>query len=234
MATTQVKPDVGLKEVEKFVKSDRVHMVAGFQWSNVMLAVRQALLENKIIMMSNVAGASQFAGKECTPYFISTSWNNDQTAQASGTLLNQDGIKTAHAMAPNYQAGKDGIAGFRSEYKGNVVNQTLFMLGESDFQADVSRIRAEKPEAVFFFGPGAMGISFLKQWAASGAAKGDQALHAVYGRLDHLAGDRGIGARHGSYESMGHRREERAESALHQGLRRQIQPHAVAFFATGL
>ncbi len=67
MATTQVKPDVGLKEVEKFVKSDRVHMVAGFQWSNVMLAVRQALLENKIIMMSNVAGASQFAGKECTP-----------------------------------------------------------------------------------------------------------------------------------------------------------------------
>ncbi len=167
----QVKPDVALAVIDKFVKVDRVHMVAGMQWSNVMLAIRRPLFDNKIIMMSNVAGANQFAGKECTPYFITTSWNNDQTAAATGTLLNADKIKSIHAMAPNYQAGKDVIAGVRLEYKGQLTGQTLFKLGETDYQADISKIRAEKPEAVFYFGPGAMGISFLKQWAASGAGK---------------------------------------------------------------
>lgn len=170
-ADDQFKPDVALKEVERMVKNDKVHMIGGFLWSNIMLAVRQAMFDNKVLMMSNVAGASQFSGKECTPMFISTSWNNDQTAVVSGTLLNEDKIKTVWAMAPNYQAGKDVITGFRSEYKGQVLGQTMFKLGESDFQADISRIRAEKPEAVFFFGPGAMGISFLKQWAASGVGK---------------------------------------------------------------
>jgi branched-chain amino acid transport system substrate-binding protein len=168
----QFKPDAALTVVDKFIKVDKVHMVAGMQWSNVMLAVRGPMFNNKIMMMSNVAGASQFAGKECTPYFISTSWNNDQTAAATGTLLNADNIKTVWAMAPNYQAGKDVINGFQMTYKGKVAGTTLFKPGETDYQADISRIRAEKPEAVFYFGPGAMGISFMKQWAASGIAKG--------------------------------------------------------------
>ena len=167
----QFKPDAGLTVVNKFISVDHVHMVAGMQWSNIMLAVRAPMFEKKIIMMSNVAGASQFAGKECTPLFISTSWNNDQTAAATGTLLNADNIKTVWAMAPNYQAGKDVVTGFQMTYKGKVAGQTLFKPGETDYQADISRIRAEKPEAVFYFGPGAMGISFLKQWAASGVAK---------------------------------------------------------------
>lgn len=167
----QFKPDAALSVVDKFIKVDKVHMVAGMQWSNVMLAVRRPMFANKVLMMSNVAGASQFAGKECTPYFISTSWNNDQTAAATGTLLNADNIKNVWAMAPNYQAGKDVINGFRMTYKGKVAGQTLFKPGETDYQADISRIRAEKPDAVFYFGPGAMGISFLKQWAASGIAK---------------------------------------------------------------
>lgn len=167
----QFKPDAALTVVDKFIKVDKVHMVAGMQWSNVMLAVRQPMFANKIMMMSNVAGASQFAGKECTPLFISTSWNNDQTAAATGTLLNADNIKTVWAMAPNYQAGKDVITGFQMTYKGKVAGTTLFKPGETDYQADISRVRAEKPEAVFYFGPGAMGISFMKQWAASGIGK---------------------------------------------------------------
>ncbi len=178
-ADDQVKPDVGLKEAERMIKSDKVHMIAGHMWSNVMLAVRNLMIENKVILMSNVAGASQFAGKECTPYFISTSWNNDQTAQVSGTLLNDDKIKTVHVMAPNYQAGKDVVAGFQSEYKGKVTGQTLFKLGETDYQADISKIRAERPEAVFVFAPGAMGISFMKQWSASGVGK-DVKLYSLF------------------------------------------------------
>jgi len=167
----QLKPDVGIKEVDRFIKQDKVHMVAGFQWSHVMLPAVPMLTQAKILMMSNIAGASPMAGKGCSPYFLTTSWNNDQTAQVSGTLLNDDKIATVYTAAPNIQAGKDVINGFRGVYKGKEIGQTLFKSGESDFQADISKIRAAKPEAVFLFAPGSMGIAFVKQWAQSGANK---------------------------------------------------------------
>lgn len=167
----QLKPDVGLKEIDKFIKQDKVHMVAGFQWSHVMAPSKPLLVEAKILMMSNIAGTSLLAGKDCTPYFISTSWQNEQTAFVSGTLLNEDKIKSVYIAAPNIQAGKDVVAGFRQVYKGKESGQTLFKAGETDFQAEISKIRAVKPEAVFLFAPGSMGIAFLKQWAASGANK---------------------------------------------------------------
>jgi branched-chain amino acid transport system substrate-binding protein len=194
----QLKPDVGQREIDKFIKRDRVQMVAGFMWSNIMLAATKPMFDNKIIMMSNIAGASPMAGKQCSPYFISTSWNNDQTAIVSGTLLNDDKIKTVWAMGPNYQAGKDVIHGLRTGYKGKVKGETLFKLGESDFQPDISKVRAEKPDAVFFFGPGAMGISFLKQWAASGLAK-DIKLYTLF-TVDWISlpviGDAALGTLH--------------------------------------
>ncbi len=165
----QLKPDVGLKEIDKFIKQDKVHMVAGFQWSHVMAPSKPLLVDAKVLMMSNIAGTSLLAGKDCTPYFISTSWQNEQTALVSGTLLNEDKIQTVYTAAPNIQAGKDVISGFRQIYRGKEVGQTLFKSGESDFQADISKIRAAKPEAVFLFAPGSMGIAFLRQWAASGA-----------------------------------------------------------------
>lgn len=194
----QLKPDVGLREVDKFIKRDHVQMIAGFMWSNVLLAATKPMFDNKIIMMSNVAGASPMAGKQCSPYFVSTSWNNDQTAIASGTLLNDDNIKTVWAMAPNYQAGKDVIHGLRTGYKGKVKGETLFKLGESDFQPDLAKVRSEKPDAVFFFGPGAMGISFLKQWAASGLSK-DIKLYTLF-TVDWISlpviGDAALGTYH--------------------------------------
>jgi branched-chain amino acid transport system substrate-binding protein len=88
-----------------------------------------------------------------------------------GILLNQDGVKRVYALVPNYQAGKDAIIGLERTYKGKVIDRSLFKLGETDFQVEISKLRARKPQAVFFFGPGAMGISFFKQWAASGAGK---------------------------------------------------------------
>ncbi|MBL8663431.1 MAG: ABC transporter substrate-binding protein [Candidatus Odyssella sp.] len=197
----QLKPDVGVKEIDKFIKQDKVHIVAGFQWSHVMLPAVPLLTNAKTVMMSNVAGATPLAGKGCTPYFISTSWNNDQTAQVSGTLLNEDGIKTVYLAAPNIQAGKDVVNGFRAVYKGKEIGSTLFKSGESDFQADISKIRAAKPEAVFLFAPGSMGIAFMKQWAASGANKEIKlyTLFVVDSMSLPVVGEAAIGTFHTNY-----------------------------------
>ncbi len=170
-ADDQVKPDVGLKEVEKFLKQDKVQIVAGVIWSNVMMTIQQPVLDAKVLLLGTNAGPSPLAGELCNPLLVSTSWANDDNHEAAGELVQREGVKTLVAMAPNYQAGKDSLAGFSRFYKGKIVETILYKLGETDFQADLGKVRALKPEGVFVFAPGAMGIAFMKQWAATGLGK---------------------------------------------------------------
>jgi branched-chain amino acid transport system substrate-binding protein len=172
IADDQAKTDVGVKEVDKLLNQHKVQLVAGFIPSSVLMASLPPILAKRVTIVSTNAGPSPIAGEACDPLIVSTSWNNDTIPEALGKLIGDDGIKTIHLMAPNYQGGKDMIAGVTRTLSGpKVGGQTLFKLGETDFQADISKIRAEKPDALFVFAPGAMGISFLKQWAASGAGK---------------------------------------------------------------
>ena len=169
---SQRKVDVGLRVVQRWIKSEKVHLVAGVIWSNILAAVQRPVTRSRRIMMSTNAGWSGMAGRRCSRYFVSSSFQNDQAAEAMGQLMRDEGLKSVFLMAPNYQAGKDMLTGFRRTYKGGQIKgQILFKLGTRDFQAELSRVRAARPEAVFIFVPGGMGIAFMKQWAASGIGK---------------------------------------------------------------
>ena len=74
----QRKPDVGRQQADKMLKKDKVHVVAGITWSNVLAAVQKRVVRAKKILISTNAGWSAMAGKNCSPYFFSTSWNNDR------------------------------------------------------------------------------------------------------------------------------------------------------------
>jgi branched-chain amino acid transport system substrate-binding protein len=167
----QMKPDVGLREIEKMIKSERTQIIAGIMGSNVMMAVAKVVLESNVVLVGTNAGPAPLAGVLCNPLFVSASFMNDQNAEATGELATRDGIKSVYLIAPNYQAGKDNVSGFQRTYKGKIAGQSLVKLGESDFQADFSKVRAAAPAAVFVFAPGAMGVSFMKQWESSGLGK---------------------------------------------------------------
>ncbi len=195
-ADDQTKPDVAVKEVEKFIKQDKVQVVSGIIWSHVLLAVQKPVLDAKVMLFSGNAGATPMAGALCNPRFIAASFVNDQVAEAMGILANRDKLKSVFAMAPNYQAGKDVISGFERKYEGKIADRSLYKVNESDFQADISKIRATKPDAVFIFAPGAMGIAFTKQWVASGMNK-EVKLYAMW-TISHLTlpaiGEAAVGA----------------------------------------
>jgi branched-chain amino acid transport system substrate-binding protein len=168
----QQKPDVAVREAEKMIKEHRVHIVAGFMWSNTLMAAQKSIVDSKTGLLILNAGASPMAGASCSPYVVSTSFQNDQFTEALGKLLSDEKIGSIYLMAPNYQAGKDLVNGLKRTLKGpKIVGETFFKLGESDYQADISKIRALKPTALFVFAPGAMGTSFMKQWQASGAGR---------------------------------------------------------------
>jgi branched-chain amino acid transport system substrate-binding protein len=175
----QRKPDVGLRVARKMLTSDRVQIVSGLFWSNILMPIQRIVTRAGRIVLTTNAGAAPMAGRQCNKLFLATSFNNDQFAESMGQLMTKEGIKSVYMLAPNYQAGKDMFAGFKRFYKnGRIVGETLFKLGQTDFQADISKLRAARPAGVFVFAPGGMGIAFFKQWSASGANR-DIKLYSV-------------------------------------------------------
>jgi len=156
-----------------------VDIVAGIIWSHVMMAVVPVVTGADKIMVGTNAGASPLAGSQCNERYFSTSWNNDQTPEAMGKYLTDSGIKDLYVLAPNYQAGKDMVAGLKRTYKGNIVDEVYTKPGQTDYQAEISQLRAKNPKAIFAFYPGGMGVQFLKQYNQAGL-KGQIPLYTVY------------------------------------------------------
>ena len=175
----QVKPDVGVQVAEEMLKKHQVDFVSGIIWSNVMLAVVPVVTGSGHIMVGANAGASPLAGKDCNELYFSTSWNNDQTPEAMGKFLQDSGINDLYVISPNYQAGKDMVAGLKRYYKNRIVEEIYTKLGQQDYQAEITQLRSKNPKAVFVFLPGGMGIQFLKQYDQAGL-HGQIPLYSVY------------------------------------------------------
>lgn len=164
----QLKPDIGVQVASRMIEKDKVDIVTGIVFSNVMMAVAKPITDAGIFLISANAGPSPLAGKGCLPNFFAVSWQNDQTHEAMGKYLQDKGVKSLYLMAPNYQAGKDALVGVKRFYKGQIVGEVYTEINQPDYAAELTQLRAAKPEALFVFYPGGMGINFVKQYAQSG------------------------------------------------------------------
>jgi branched-chain amino acid transport system substrate-binding protein len=164
----QFKPDVGVQVAEEMLKKHQVDIVSGIIWSHVMMAVVPVVTGAGKVMVGTNAGASPLAGKACHPQYFSTSWNNDQTPEAMGKFMQDQGINDVYVLAPNYQAGKDMVAGFKRYYKGRIVEEIFTKPGQQDYQAEITQLRSKNPKAVFVFYPGGMGVQFVRQYFQAG------------------------------------------------------------------
>jgi len=176
VADDQFKPDVAKQLFEKDVKRDKVDFMTGVVFSNIMLAALPEALDNNVFYISPNAAPSSMAGKDCNPLFFAVSWPNDAYHEAAGEFANTRGLKSVYLVAPNYQAGKDSLAGFKRTFKGQVVGENYTKLGQLDYAAELAEIRAAKPQAVYIFLPGGMGINFIKQYVGAGLGKDTQLL----------------------------------------------------------
>ncbi|HTP70872.1 MAG TPA: ABC transporter substrate-binding protein [Burkholderiaceae bacterium] len=167
----QFKPDVAKQLFEKNIKRDRVDFMTGVVFSNIMLAALPEAFDNNTIYISANAAPSSLAGKDCNPLFYAVSWPNDAYHEAAGAFANQRELKSVYLVAPNYQAGKDSLAGFKRMFKGQVVGENYTKLGQLDYAAELAEIRAAKPQALYIFLPGGMGINFIKQFVGAGLGR---------------------------------------------------------------
>ena len=167
-------PDQARQLVTRYIQRDDIDFFTGPIGSNVALAVGPALFAAKVPYLSNNPGPSQYAGARCNPYWFGTSYQNDAFHEAAGKVAADRGFKKVLIMAPDYPAGKDALTGFKRGYQAEVAEEVYTKLGQLDYAAELAQIRAAKPDAVFIFLPGGMGINFIKQFVNGGLSKTTQ------------------------------------------------------------
>lgn len=167
---SQLKPDVGVQAADELIEKDKVPIIAGVTFSNIMMAIYPKVVGKQVFLIGSNASPSPIAGAQCNPYYFQVAAQNDQRAEAMGRYAAQKGYKKVYAMAPNYQAGKDFIAGFKREYKQPLAAEVYTPLNQLDFQAELAQLAAAQPDAVYVFYPGGLGVQFVRQWRQSGLA----------------------------------------------------------------
>ena len=168
VADDELKPDVAIQKVRALMERDKVDFVVGPIFSNVLVAIHKPVMDSGKILISTNAGTSSFAGAACNPNFFVTSYQNDQIYATLGTVATNRGYKRVYVLVPNYQAGKDFVAGFKSAYKGEIVEESYVPLNTLDFQSELSKLASVKPDALFTFMPGGLGIALIKQFNQAG------------------------------------------------------------------
>lgn len=166
----ELKPDVAVGKAKGLLDRDQVQFVVGPIFSNVLLAIHKPVVESNAFLISPNAGTSNFAGAQCNPNFFVTSYQNDQNHEVLGKYAQDKGYKRVYLMAPNYQAGRDSLAGFKRHFKGEIVGESYTPLGQLDFSAELAQIASAKPDAFFTFMPGGMGVNLVRQYRQAGLA----------------------------------------------------------------
>jgi branched-chain amino acid transport system substrate-binding protein len=167
-ADDTLNPEMGKQLAERLLKRDRVNLMTGVIFSNVMLAAWPTIQEGKVFYIAPNSTPTRITGEGCNPYFVSASWPNEGHHEAAGHYAKSKGYKSMYLIAPNYPAGKDATTGFKRGFGGTISAEVYTKLNQLDYSAELAQIRAAKPAALYAFLPGGMGINFIKQFVAGG------------------------------------------------------------------
>ena len=195
------KPEKAKQIAERFMQRDKVKLMTGIVFSNVAIAVVPKVVQDGVIYISANAGPSLLAGKGCHPNYFNVAYQNDNIDEVVGKYVTESGFKNVYLLAPNYPAGKDHLTGFKRYYEGTIAGEVYTKLGQSDYAAEIAALRAAKPDAVYFFLPGGMGINFIKQYAQAGLSQDIPVFGPAFSfdeRLLQAVKDSALGVKNGS------------------------------------
>jgi branched-chain amino acid transport system substrate-binding protein len=171
IADTKGNPGDAVQEANKLIDRDKVDVVTGFLASHTTMAALKPLLAAGVISLGANAGPSPLAGKGCNKNWFSTGFHNDQWDMAMGQYMTQKGLKRVYFMGMDYQAGWDHVKAAIREFKGEKAGEVYTPISQLDFSAELTQLRAAKPDAVFVFYVGPLAVAFLKQYTQMGLSK---------------------------------------------------------------
>ena len=167
-------PSKATDNVNKLIKRDNVDVIVGTVHSGVALAMAKAVKESNTLLVIPNAGAGDITGPLCSPNIVRSSFSNWQPGYAMGTVAGQKGVKRAMTITWNYAAGNETVKGFTEGLEkggGKVIKDLNLPFPGVEFQALLTEIASQKPDAVYAFFAGGAAVKFVKDYAAAGLAK---------------------------------------------------------------
>ena len=168
------EPSKGTDNVNKLIKRDAVDVLVGTVHSGVALAMAKAAKDNNTLLIIPNAGADAITGPLCSANVVRSSFSNWQPGYAMGVVAGQRGVKRAMTITWNYAAGAESTKGFTEGLEkggGKVVKDLNLPFPGVEFQALLTEIAAQKPDAVYAFFAGGGAVKFVKDYAAAGLNK---------------------------------------------------------------
>ena len=167
-------PAKATDNVNKLIKRDAVDVLVGTVHSGVALAMAKAAKDNNTLLIIPNAGADAITGPLCAANVVRSSFSNWQPAFAMGKVAAERGHKKAITITWNYAAGNESAKGFTEAFEkggGKVMKDLNLPFPGVEFQALLTEIAAQKPDAVYAFFAGGGAVKFVKDYAAAGLNK---------------------------------------------------------------
>jgi len=168
------EPSKATDNVNKLIKRDNVDVLVGTVHSGVALAMAKAAKDNNTLLIIPNAGADAITGPMCGANIVRSSFSNWQPAFAMGKVAAEKGHKKAITITWNYAAGAESVKGFKEAFEkggGTVGKELNLPFPGVEFQALLTEIAAQKPDAVYAFFAGGGAVKFVKDYAAAGLNK---------------------------------------------------------------
>lgn len=160
--------------VNKLIQRDKVDVLVGTVHSGVASTMAKAAKESNTILIVPNAGADAITGPMCAKNIFRTSFTNWQPAFAMGKVAAERGHKKIMTITWNYAAGNESVKGFAEGFEkggGKVVGNLTLAFPNVEYQALLTQIAAEKPDAVYAFFAGGGAVKFVKDYVAAGLNK---------------------------------------------------------------
>jgi len=163
IADDGLNPNTAKDIAERMLQRDGIRIFTGIIYTNVTLAIAPDLLRAGAIVIQNNTGPTELDGKGCHANNFGTAWHGEAPGESAAAAANARNTKRLVTIVANYTSGLEQLAAFKRMFKGEITDQILVKLNQTDYAAEISQIKLRKPDGIYMFLPGGMGISFLRQ-----------------------------------------------------------------------
>jgi branched-chain amino acid transport system substrate-binding protein len=165
--------ELSKRAAQELISRDKVSFLVGFSLTPSALAVAPIATQAKMPMIVMNAVTTGITSK--SPYMLRTGMTMQQMTEPFGTWTAKNKVGKVYTLVSDYSTGIDAEARFTKGFTaggGKIVGSSRVPLANPDYSPFIQRVKDEKPDALFFFAPGAEdGIGVLKAFSDKGLDK---------------------------------------------------------------
>lgn len=163
---------VGISKTKKLVLNDKVDLMLGPHNGQVILALRDFLIENKMIHVSPMADEATLTRDKYSKYYFRASYDAiADRYHVAGYIAQKKGYRKVAYMGADFIPSRECLKGFREVFEplgGKIVKEIFVPFGTTDFAPYFTQIDMKNTDALYVFFFGGDAISFVKQYSQYG------------------------------------------------------------------